>query len=113
MKPDRAVAGILLLTSLVLCGCSQKVKIEDILADPSRWARKTVRIEGTVQNSVGAIGRGAYEVSDDTDTIWVISSSGVPSRGALVAVEGRVFQGAQFLGQSYGVALREKRHRSL
>ena len=117
MKPDKAVAGVLLLASLVLAslilvGCAGTVKIEDILADPSRWAKKTVRIEGTVETSFGAVGRGGYAVSDGTGTIWVISQSGVPSQGARVIVEGQVFQGVQLLGQSYAVALREKRHRS-
>ena len=43
MEPDKSVAGVLLpaslvLASLVLAGCAGTVKIEDILADPSRWA---------------------------------------------------------------------------
>ena len=112
MKTNSAAAGVLLLASLVLLGCVKTVEIGTILADPSRWTKKTVRIQGTVQNSMGAIGRGAYAVSDDTGTIWVTSRTGIPARGARVFVEGKVFQGVQILGESYGVALREKRHRS-
>ena len=122
MKPEKAVTGVrlpaslvlasLVLAGLILVGCEQTVKIEDILADPSRWAKKTVRIEGTVETSFGAVGRGGYTVSDGTGTIWVVSKSGVPSQGAWVIVEGQVFQGVQLGGQSYAVALREKRHRS-
>ena len=122
MMPDKEVAGVRLLPRLVLAssvlaslflvGCAQTVKIEDILADPSRWAKKTVRIEGTVETSFGAVGRGGYTVSDGTGTIWVVSKSGVPSQGARVIAEGQVFQGVQLGGQSYAVALREKRYRS-
>lgn len=111
MKYRVTAPAVLVLLSLVLIGC-QTVKIGSLVSDPSRWRNKTVRIEGTVQNSVGAIGTGAYAVSDDTGTVWVISRTGVPSRGARVEVVGQVFEGVQFLGQSFGVALREKEHRT-
>lgn len=112
MRPAIAAAAVLVLLSLALAGCAETVSIGSILADPSRWAHKTVRVQGTVETSGGAVGRGAYAVSDGTGTIWVISSKGIPSRGARVAVEGEIFQGIQVLGQSFGVALREKQHRS-
>ncbi len=111
MKHRIAASALPVLLVLVLAGC-EAVKISSVLADPSRYVNKTVVIQGTVQNSMGALGHGAYAVSDGTGTIWVISSRGVPARGARVAVEGQVFQGVQFLGQSFGVALREKRHRT-
>ncbi len=112
MKRGLAAVVLLALLSLGLAGCSDTVKIGTLVADPARWANKTVRIVGTVQNSMGFAGRGAYAVSDETGTIWVISKSGVPARGVRVGVEGKVFQGAQVLGQSFGVALQEERHRS-
>jgi hypothetical protein len=108
----RAPALVLLLgLTLLLAGC-ESVKIGSLLQDPSRYANKKVHVRGTVVNSMGLMGRGAYAVSDDTGTIWVISKTGVPAKGARVDVEGEVFQGAQFAGQSLGVALREKRHRT-
>jgi len=116
MKHGVAAAVVVLLglvlLSLVLAGCAETVSIGRILADPSHWSHKTVRVQGTVETSGGAVGRGAYAVSDGTGTIWVISGRGIPSRGARVAVEGEVFEGVQILGQSFGVALREKQHRS-
>lgn len=111
MRRRFAAPAILVLLSLVLVGC-ESVKIGDLLADPSRWSNKTVRVTGTVENSFGLMGQGAYAVNDGTGTIWVISRSGVPARGARVEVVGDVFQGAQVGGQSFAVALREREHRS-
>ncbi len=112
MKNRVVISAILLLLSLVLVGCAQTVQIGSLVGDPARWVNKTVRIEGTVQNSFGGLGRGAYAVSDGTGTIWVASAKGIPASGMRVAVEGEVFQGFQFMGQSFGVALRETQHRS-
>ena len=36
------------------------------------------------------LGHGAYKLDDGTGTIWVISSHGVPRRGARVNVHGRI-----------------------
>jgi hypothetical protein len=109
----RVVAGLaaVILLVLVLSGC-ETAKISSIVNDPSHWQNKTVRVVGTVQTSMGALGHGAYQVSDGTGNIWVITNKGVPSRGAQVAVEGTVFQGLQFGGQTFAVAIREKQHRT-
>ena len=110
MKRKIAVSALVVL-SLILVAC-ETVKISSVVNDPSRWVNKTVRVSGTVTTSMGAVGHGAYQVSDGTGSIWVISSRGVPARGAQVGVEGTVFQGVQFMGQSFGVAIREKQHRT-
>lgn len=99
-----AAAGALLLSA---CGA---VKIGRINADPSRYRNQTVRVSGTVVNSVGALGTGGYQVEDGTGSIFVISRKGVPSRGSRVIVTGKVFPGAEVLGQSVGTAIREQSH---
>lgn len=110
----RASAALVALVAvaLIAAGCADTVSISRLNSDPAHWQNKTVRIVGTVQNSMGLMGRGAYSVSDGTGSIWVISDKGVPARGAQIAVEGTVFQGAQFMGQSFGVAIREKQHKT-
>jgi len=104
--------GLLGVLGLGLIACAQTVSIGRLLADPGHWNNKTVHIAGTVQNSSGAFGEGIYSVDDGTGTVWVFGGHGVPGRGVRVDVLGSVFQGAQFLGRSYGVAIREQRHRS-
>jgi hypothetical protein len=95
---------------LLLSGCAGAVKIGRINADPSRYRNQMVRVSGTVVNSVGALGTGGYQVEDGTGSIFVISRKGVPSRGSRVTVTGKVFPGAEVLGQPVGTAIREQSH---
>ena len=103
------------LTSLaaaafVLSACAP-MTIGRINADPSRFRNQTVRVTGTVTNSVGLLGKGGYQIEDQTGRIYVISGSGVPSRGSRVTVSGRVLPGAEVLGTAVGVAIREDSHK--
>ena len=101
---------IALLCVLLLTGCGS-VKIARINADPSRYRNQTVHVTGTVTNSVGLLGTGGYQIEDDTGKIYVISRSGIPSRGSRVQVTGTVMPGVQVLGQAVGVTIRERSHR--
>jgi hypothetical protein len=97
-----------MLALLTACG---PVKIGRINADPSRYQNRVVHLSGTVTNSVGVLGTGGYQLEDETGKIYVVSRSGVPSRGSRVKVTGVVSPGVQVLGQPVGVAIREERHR--
>jgi hypothetical protein len=101
---------LLIPVALVLAGCGS-VKIARINADPSRYRNQMVHVSGTVVNSVGVLGTGGYQLEDDTGKIYVISRSGVPSRGSHVKVTGTVMPGAQVLGQAVGVTIKEQSHR--
>jgi hypothetical protein len=100
---------VLLAMVVLLSGCGP-VKIARINADPSRYQNRVVHVSGTVTNSVGVLGTGGYQLEDETGKIYVVSRSGVPSRGSRVTVTGVVSPGVQILGQSVGVAIREERH---
>jgi hypothetical protein len=111
-KAKLALSALLVTSMLTLVGCMQSVRIGNLLADPSHWANRSVKVSGQVQNSMGLLGTGAYQVNDGTGSIWVISrGSGVPGRGARVDTQGHVFQGVNFLGRNFAVALREDKHR--
>jgi hypothetical protein len=101
---------LLLTAALLASGCSA-VKIGRITADPSRYQNRNVRVNGTVVNSMGVLGTGGYQLEDETGKIYVLSRSGVPSKGARVTVKGTVIPGAQVLGQSIGTTIREESHR--
>ena len=78
-----AVAAVFLL------GCKGTTSIKTLLDDPARFNGTTVRIAGEVQGSVGALGYGAYQISDGTGTLTVVSQGGgAPREGARVGVEG-------------------------
>jgi len=101
---------IVVLAAALLAGCAP-VTIGRINADPSRFQNRTVKVSGTVVNSVGLLGKGGYQLEDSTGKIYVISGSGVPSRGSRVTVTGRVSPGAEVLGTAVGVTIREQEHR--
>jgi hypothetical protein len=100
----------LLVAALVFLTACGSVKIARINADPSRFRDRTVRVSGSVVNSVGVLGTGGYQLEDETGRIYVISRSGVPSRGSRVTVTGVVSPGVHVLGNPVGVVIREERH---
>ena len=104
MKPKS-----ILLAAVFLAGCAP-LTIGRITADPSRFRNQTVRVTGRVTNSVGVMGKGGYQIEDDTGRIYVISGTGVPSRGSRVTVTGTVIPGAEVLGTAVGTAIREEHH---
>jgi hypothetical protein len=102
--------AILVLSVVLLAACAP-VTIRRITADPSHFQNQTVKVAGTVTNSVGVMGKGGYQIDDGTGKIYVISGSGVPSRGSRVEVTGRVSPGVEVLGTPVGVAIREQSHK--
>src|SRR5262245_7294034 len=110
------VISAILLLSLGLASC-ERTRIGDIKADPGRFRDKDVNIAGEVVTSVGAsiagIGRGVYELSDGTGTLWVYTENhGVPSKGAHIGVKGRISESITFMGKNYGTVLRESDRRT-
>ena len=95
---------------LALAACNTKTtSIRTLLADPGKYDGKTVRIAGEVQQSVGALGFGAYEVTDGTGTIPVVTQGGgAPTRGTRVGIEG-TFRAAFTLGTSSRAVITEKK----
>jgi hypothetical protein len=104
----KSLAPLSLIVFLSACG---SIKIARINADPSRYANRTVTVTGKVVNSVGVLGTGGYQLEDNTGRIYVLSRSGVPSRGSVVKVTGPVSPGVQVLGNPVGVAIKEQQHR--
>jgi hypothetical protein len=87
-----AVLLALITLFLPLTACEQKT-INQIKAEPDRYANHEVGIEGKVVRSYSVLGRGAYEVDDGTGRLWVVSEKGVPREGAKVAVKGKIRDG--------------------
>ena len=94
---------------LAFVACNTKTtSIKTLLSDPGKYDGKTVRIAGEVNQSIGALGFGAYDVSDGTGTIPVVTQGGgAPARGTRVGVEG-TFRAAYTLGTSSRAVIVEK-----
>jgi hypothetical protein len=84
--------------------CASAKTVNDILADPSRYRNRTVKLSGEVVESYSAANRGAYRIDDGTGEIWIVSEKGVPRRTARVTVKGKVREGFNF--DSLGAALK-------
>ena len=98
--------------TLLFTACPQHETISKILADPGRYNNKEVGIAGRVTDSYGALNQGAYEIDDGTGRIWVVTRRGVPSRGARVGAQGRVYNGFNFGGRNFGTVLEESDRRA-
>ena len=104
--------SLLLFGSLLLTACPQRETISKINADPARYRSKEVGVVGTVTDSYGVLGNGAYEVDDGTGTLWVVTRRGVPARGARVGAKGRIYTGFSFGGRSLGTVMEESDRRA-
>lgn len=93
---------------VALAGCASVTPIGRLLDNASHYDGKTVRIKGEVQESVGALGMGGYQLKDKTGTLTVVSELASPPRtGSTVGVKG-VFQSLFTLGSRSLAVLREQ-----
>ena len=109
---DMHVKRTLLLTAGLVVGLSlaacEQARISQINADPGRYMNKEVAVVGHVTQSIGAFGKGIYQVDDGTGRLWVLANvRGVPSKGAKVGVKGYVRPTITFLGINYATVMEE------
>lgn len=107
MKTRIFASMLLIAAALFLMGCPSQTTVNKLNGDPERYRGKEVLIIGTVTNSYGAAGYGAYELGDETGKIWVITRRGTPSKGARVGAIGTYRQGLNWNGRNYGSAIEE------
>lgn len=117
--PHRIRPFILALISVVfLSSCA--TSLARVTADPSRYRNREVTVSGRVVTSASLLGRGFYRIEDNSGSLWVVSSFGVPRQGSRVRVTGRIQDGfdASILGGmslpaglSSGVVMVETSHR--
>jgi hypothetical protein len=104
-----AVIGVVLVLAAACASGGRTVSIGRLLEDPGRYDGRTVRVEGSVTQSVGALGYGAYRINDGTGTMNVVSTGGgAPAEGAKVGVQG-TFRAVYTFGSNSGTAIVEKR----
>jgi hypothetical protein len=93
VTPLRCVAvTVLSMSALVATACAS-TSVNRILADPSRYRDREVRVSGSVVDSYSFANRGAYRIGDESGQLWVVSDTGVPRKGARVTVQGTIREG--------------------
>lgn len=96
-----------LVIGLLMVAC-EHAQISQINADPGRYMNKEVAVAGHVTQSIGAFGKGIYQVDDGTGRLWVLANvRGVPSKGTRVGVKGYVKPTITFLGINYATVMEE------
>jgi hypothetical protein len=93
---------------ILLAGCASVTPIGELLQNSSKYNGKTVRVKGEVKESAGLLGRGGYELRDDTGTLTVLSeTSAPPPTGSKIGVKG-VFEALLTIGSKSLAVLREE-----
>jgi len=85
--------GLCVFSVSALASAACATTINHILADPSHYRNRDVRVVGTVVDSYSFADRGAYRIADETGQLWVVSERGVPRKGARVKVTGTIREG--------------------
>ena len=112
MKTKAFLASLIVAAALLATACPSRVNIGKIIANPSKYQDKEVVIAGRVSNSFGVpLVGGIYKIDDGTGSIWVVTNRGVPSKGAEVGLKGRVQEGVNYSGKSYGLGVIEDERR--
>jgi len=84
--------AVLSVSALASAACAART-VNQVLADPSRYRDREVRLSGAVVDSYSLVDRGAYRIDDGTGQLWVVSETGVPRISARVTVKGRIREG--------------------
>jgi hypothetical protein len=110
----RSFAVAIALMATIACA----TRVNNVLADPSKFRNREVTISGDVRDSYSIMSRGVYRVEDSTGSLWVYSDKGVPRTGAKVKVTGTIREGFNLgnladrlpAGMASGLVLIEREH---
>jgi hypothetical protein len=91
-RARRIAAPVLVMVACAAAACGAH-SINQLLADPARYRNQSVTVRGTVDQSASVAGRGAYRLTDGDQSLWVVTTSGAPRRGARVDVTGTLEDG--------------------
>jgi len=107
-----------LVLAVLVFSSACATSINSVLADPTRYRNREVKISGQVSDSYSVAGRGFYRIQDRSGQLWVVSDRGVPRNGARVSVRGTIrdafnlgsFGGRLPAGIASGLVLIERSH---
>jgi hypothetical protein len=113
MKSNRSSILIAALFCAFLAACGALgigvTKIGDIVANPSNFDGKEVKVKGKVAsvNKVPLINAKFYTLRDDTGEITVVAGEKLPAEDSTIVVKGRVDAAAIVQGSAVGLRLTE------
>ena len=80
---------VLLAGAFVGAACAAR-SVNDVMADPGRYRNRDVNVAGEVTESVGVLGKGFFKLQDESGSLWVYTSRGLPRKGARVESKGTI-----------------------
>jgi hypothetical protein len=91
VKQSSRLAALAFALAIGSAACA--TSINNVLADPSRYRDREVKISGRVDDSYSVADNGVYRVRDGSGQLWVVSTRGVPRKDAKVTVRGTIREG--------------------
>jgi hypothetical protein len=106
MKPAVVIGSVVLVAALAAGGvlfalktaAPKPVPIGDVLSDMRTYDQQIVTIEGTVGSTIHIpfVDIRAFDISDGSGTITVVTQRGLPEEGTTATVSGQVKQAFKF-----------------
>jgi hypothetical protein len=102
---------VIVVVIIPISGCSNPIKIGDIMANPLQYEGKEVNIRGYVGETMwlGLLNKGSYQIGDGSDTIWVVTTQSPPQKGAEVSITGTVTTAFKLGETTLGTVINESR----
>ncbi|MCU0535634.1 MAG: hypothetical protein MUD14_17220 [Hydrococcus sp. Prado102] len=97
-----------LFLGIGLIGCNSSGNLNAALSNPSgvpisqlqqQGASKVVYLKGKVGDRAPFLGSGAYQLQDDTGTVWVVTQGALPASGDIVSIKGEAKYETIAIGQ--------------
>lgn len=79
-----------LIIALSLFSCSSRTNISEIKQHPREYFEKEVTVEGTVKNTFSLMFVNYFLLSDNTDSIHIVTSKPLPNNGEFLRITGEV-----------------------
>ncbi|RMF61032.1 MAG: hypothetical protein D6743_14070 [Calditrichaeota bacterium] len=110
MKRVLAMALVAVAVAASACVGTSRVKIQDIVDQPSKYNEQEVKIKGTVVQTfaVPLLGQSLVRVDDGTGTIWVKPRERVYFKGDKIEVIGKVKIGLTIANKNFGFIVIER-----
>jgi hypothetical protein len=80
---------VLLSAAFIGSACAAR-SVNDVMADPGRYRNRDVNVAGEVTESLGVLGKGFFKLQDESGSLWVYTSRGLPRKGARVSSKGTI-----------------------
>ena len=80
---------VLLSAAFIGSACAAR-SVNDVMADPGRYRNHDVNVAGEVTESLGVLGKGFFKLQDESGSLWVYTSRGLPRKGAHVSSKGTI-----------------------